>query len=197
MGDLPQWSLTSSPINLVTPAASLILSNKLAPADANPNFTIGGSAFGAVLSWGPGGGAGVDTNLYRIGAGVLNTDSTFRIGAVNGLQFVQGGSTGQIQMDAAGNLYLQTGAANDGVFLRPGGQGSNNNMAIVGPGTAAAFQLQTFDGGGVARSSIFTGTGVPAAGLGANGDWYIRQDTPGTANQRLYVKSAGAWTGIL
>ena len=41
------------------------------------------------------------------------------------------------------------------------------------------------------------GSGAPSAGLGANGDYYFRSDTPGTANQRIYVKSAGAWTGIV
>lgn len=44
---------------------------------------------------------------------------------------------------------------------------------------------------------IFCGSGVPAAALGVNGSFYFRFDTPGTANQRLYVKSAGAWVGIL
>jgi hypothetical protein len=42
---------------------------------------------------------------------------------------------------------------------------------------------------------IFSGSGVPAAGLGTNGDFYFRIDTPGTATQRLYVKSAGTWVG--
>lgn len=46
-------------------------------------------------------------------------------------------------------------------------------------------------------STLFSGTGVPASTLGANGDYYLRTDTPGTVNQRLYVKSAGAWSGIL
>lgn len=42
------------------------------------------------------------------------------------------------------------------------------------------------------------GTGAPATGLGAVGDYYFRSDTPGTANQRIYVKTAAAvWTGIL
>jgi hypothetical protein len=45
-------------------------------------------------------------------------------------------------------------------------------------------------------SSLYSGSGVPAAGLGINGDYYFRSDTPGTANQRIYVKSAGSWTGI-
>lgn len=42
---------------------------------------------------------------------------------------------------------------------------------------------------------VRTGSGVPAATL--TGVYYFRTDTPGTANQRLYVKSAGTWTGIL
>lgn len=40
---------------------------------------------------------------------------------------------------------------------------------------------------------LWSGSGVPAAGLGANGDYYFRTDTPGTVGQRIYVKSAGAW----
>lgn len=46
-------------------------------------------------------------------------------------------------------------------------------------------------------SNIFSGVGTPANGRGANGDFYFRQDAPGTANQRLYVKSGGAWAGII
>lgn len=41
------------------------------------------------------------------------------------------------------------------------------------------------------------GTGAPAGALGANGDFYFRGDTPAVANQRIYVKSAGVWVGIL
>jgi hypothetical protein len=47
-----------------------------------------------------------------------------------------------------------------------------------------------------AVSALFQGTGVPNNANGNNGDFYLRGDTPGTANQRLYVKSAGAWVGI-
>jgi hypothetical protein len=47
-------------------------------------------------------------------------------------------------------------------------------------------------------SSLFSGTGAPATGLGAVGDYYFRTDTPSTANQRIYVKTAAAvWTGIV
>jgi len=48
-----------------------------------------------------------------------------------------------------------------------------------------------------AVSLLFSGSGVPSNAVGSNGDFYFRVDTPGTANQRLYVKSAGAWAGIL
>jgi hypothetical protein len=38
---------------------------------------------------------------------------------------------------------------------------------------------------------------VPNNLNGNNGDVYFRTDTPGVALQRVYVKSAGAWAGIL
>lgn len=50
--------------------------------------------------------------------------------------------------------------------------------------------------------TIYGGSGAPTI-AGALGDWYLRGDTPGVANQRLYVCTvAGAagvavWTGIL
>lgn len=44
---------------------------------------------------------------------------------------------------------------------------------------------------------ISGGIGVPGAGLGSNGDFYFRGDTPGTALQRIYIKNAGAWIGII
>ena len=45
--------------------------------------------------------------------------------------------------------------------------------------------------------TMFSGTGAPAVALGTNGDYYWRVDTPAVANQRMYVKSAGAWIGIV
>lgn len=48
---------------------------------------------------------------------------------------------------------------------------------------------------GVSQSiaGLYGGTGVPSNANGNNGDFYFRGDTPGTAGQRLYIKSAGAW----
>jgi len=45
--------------------------------------------------------------------------------------------------------------------------------------------------------TLFSGSGVPSSGMGSNGDFYFRTDTPGTVNQRIYVKSSGAWVGIV
>lgn len=47
------------------------------------------------------------------------------------------------------------------------------------------------------RPLVRGGTGAPAGALGANGDFYFRGDTPAVANQRIYVKSAGVWVGIV
>jgi len=48
----------------------------------------------------------------------------------------------------------------------------------------------------VSGCSIYGGSGVPALAA-ADGSYYFRSDTPATANQRIYVHSAGAWVGIV
>jgi hypothetical protein len=51
---------------------------------------------------------------------------------------------------------------------------------------------------GVSQSgSIYQGSGAPSNANGNNGDVYFRTDTPAVANQRIYIKSAGVWTGIV
>jgi hypothetical protein len=60
--------------------------------------------------------------------------------------------------------------------------------ATIGLGTPAGLSQS---------GSITQGSGVPSNANGNNGDYYFRTDTPGTANQRIYVKSAGVWTGIV
>lgn len=65
--------------------------------------------------------------------------------------------------------------------------------------TAASARV-TMAAGGLqlnGASTTYSGSGAPSAGLGNNGDYYLRSDTPGTTNQRIYVKSAGAWSGIV
>lgn len=48
-----------------------------------------------------------------------------------------------------------------------------------------------------AATTLRSGSGAPAAGNGVDGDIYFRFDTPGTSLQRIYVRSAGAWVGIV
>lgn len=59
---------------------------------------------------------------------------------------------------------------------------------------AGALQPGTIAGPG---ASIYSGTGVPTLSALA-GDFYLRTDTPGVANQRLYVCTGTTnWTGII
>jgi len=67
-------------------------------------------------------------------------------------------------------------------------QGDFGTDRGIGPGTPAV---------GTQSGRMYMGSGVPSNTNGNNGDFYFRTDTPGTANQRLYNKQAGTWTGIL
>jgi hypothetical protein len=80
-----------------------------------------------------------------------------------------------------------------------GGQSAEWQMEIVGPlfGSGLNDPAPKFLNGIKLGGDLLGGSGAPAGGLGANGDYYFRTDTPGTSNQRLYVKASGAWTGIL
>ena len=51
------------------------------------------------------------------------------------------------------------------------------------------------DNGTVNNNSLSMGSGAPSDAHGADGDWYLRIDTPGTASQRIYIKGGGTWTG--
>jgi len=50
---------------------------------------------------------------------------------------------------------------------------------------------------GTNASALYSGSGVPSNSNGANGDYYFRTDTPAVATQRIYVRSAGVWVGII
>lgn len=49
-----------------------------------------------------------------------------------------------------------------------------------------------------AGGHLWSGSGAPNIAASVAGDYYLRTDTPGTANQRLYVATAGnTWSAIL
>ena len=74
-----------------------------------------------------------------------------------------------------------------------GGGPAGTGLAAVSSGTVAASTSLTVGG-----ATILGGSGAPGAALGAVGNYYFRTDTPATANQRIYVKTAAAtWTGIV
>ena len=88
---------------------------------------------------------------------------------------------------------LRLGAVSS-VFFSP--------ACLDGTGTIPFVRLQ--DGnGGTAGMRIYGGSGAPSGstvGTASVGDFYLRKDTPSTANQRLYVcttaGSPGTWAAI-
>lgn len=76
-------------------------------------------------------------------------------------------------------------------FDRPGASAAGDSAS---EGTSGAAARADHVHGREAATVTF-GSGVPTGG--ADGNYYFRTDTPATVNQRLYVRSAGVWTGIL
>ncbi|HEY8998953.1 MAG TPA: glycosyl hydrolase family 28-related protein [Candidatus Saccharimonadales bacterium] len=101
------------------------------------------------------------------------------------------------------NSYFQglTSAwATDGTGTVITGLGVQTSTGGTPVAPTAATAKVTMATGGLqlnGASTTYSGSGAPSSALGANGDYYFRSDTPGTANQRMYVKVAGAWTGIV
>jgi hypothetical protein len=106
-----------------------------------------------------------------------------------------------------GSVTFLTGGANRWQITGPGGGhlwAATDNTYDIGAAGAnrprnvfAASGIYTAMNTAAQGPAIYGGSGVPAAGLGANGDVFHRSDTPATSLQRIYVKSAGAWLGIV
>lgn len=64
----------------------------------------------------------------------------------------------------------------------------------VATNTANIATLTTEVAALIARNQILNGAGVPASGLGNNGDLYL--NNTGGSGTRLYGKIAGAWVAI-
>lgn len=93
-------------------------------------------------------------------------------------------------------------AVGDVVLVRRGQGRSNSDRMVLGKAAGAASPYGIPLGGinSVGQYSqgpnmLWGGSGLPPGDLGAEGDYYLRTDTPGTASQRLYVKtSSTVWT---
>lgn len=97
-----------------------------------------------------------------------------------------GGTAARVQNNGGGYASLEvTSNASSSGILR-----FTNALQFIGGGIQPATPA-----GAAQAGSIYMGSGVPTGGN--NGDIYFRTDTPGTNLQRIYIKSAGAWVGIL
>ena len=85
----------------------------------------------------------------------------------------------------SGAVTAQSGDYTAGQVTNAADKGSSSTQSFAAPIKVAS------------ATTLFSGSGAPSGSTGSNGDYYFRTDTPGTANQRIYVKSAGAWTGIV
>lgn len=107
---------------------------------------------------------------------------------------VYAGGFGNINWVISGDN--NAGASATGGHLQPGATstydiGAASPALFVRKGYINAVQL------GSGCATLLSGSGVPGAGLGVNGDFYFRID--GAAGSSLYMKRAGAWaaaTGV-
>jgi hypothetical protein len=105
------------------------------------------------------------------------------------LQNLIGGTSGSVPWDSVS----KTGASIADIPIR----NHNNLQNIQGGGPTDYRHLTTTQLGsisGLGAVKLLGGTGVPAGGLGANGNFYFRDD--GGVGTHIYFKVAGAWTAI-
>lgn len=169
----------------IQPAAQNVITNRLLTADAQGVWSILGSG---EFQWGAGGASVRDTNLYRISAGVLATDNTFRVrmngNGINALtRTMRGLELSATEMDATTQKYdsaikwMSTDAqltTENPKFLAgivgrateaysantSGGMGIDFAVTANAPGTASvpAVAMSLLPGGLVLGSSIPTTT---------------------------------------
>lgn len=105
---------------------------------------------------------------------------------------VTGDTTSRFSLAADGTISLGNGSGGVDFSVKRNGASTyliGSALTQIG----GRLQLDAF----VTGLQIFAGTGAPANANGNNGDFYLRQDTPGVALQRIYQKSAGAWVGVV
>lgn len=132
-----------------------------------------------VFVWGPG-TAGTNYAVQASGGGSININGySLNIGSATFAYF------NPVSSPTTVLSYCDSGNLQSGSSLQAGASG------VKLTNTGAIQFLNT--GGG----DLFSGSGAPPSTLGATGDYYFRTDTPGTSGQRIYVNSAGTWTGIV
>lgn len=145
----------------------------------------------------------LSSNSQPVGVGVLFNNYT--TGLNIGRLVTYGNCTGISDGNDPSSSNVQVAQADitDGTNLTHAKRAAHlndesGNMVVPGQLKVGGAIAPGYHGGGTSNQAhLYSGPGVPPDSYGANGDYYLRTDTPGTANQRLYVKSAGSWQGIL
>ena len=179
-------------------------------AHANAHVSSGATQTVWTIGSTAGDTSSVSSNSVDLVGEVDGTGSTaydFTVGAAAGLYL-----NGTIQFpgftsNPAGGAGLLSGNVNSPTFSRPifkavaTGSGPGGGFGIYERNTFGyALQLPLSAGSPTATPNLSTGVGVPAF-TAPQGSLYIRQDTPGTANQRLYLNtstgSGTTWTALV
>lgn len=131
----------------------------------------------------------------------LSNDGT--LGHCGGFQLATGSTSGLFIKDLSGNQAMKIYPAGSGAgsFYFGNGnplRGTSDNFL-----SSQTWQINSSDGSfqpgttaGIG-ASLRSGSGAPSNSLGSDGDYYFRTDTPGSANQRIYVRSGGTWSGVV
>lgn len=137
---------------------------------------------------------GSNTDFVRIGLQTQTNGPEFI-----GVTVAPAGVIRDLTIGTTGNLLLAPGGGLAWRVLATALAPVTNMTHNVGTGAAFLNQLFTdsLSLNGLVGVTIFAGNTVPGVGIGANGSYYFRSDTPATALQRIYVKSAGVWVGIV
>lgn len=137
------------------------------------------------------GGTSANFNTLDLSSNATSAGAQANTGFASWRQAVGSGSSewGGADQWAVGRVAAAGAFAAPAILLKLSATGKLSAADKIFPGT---------DGGALqATAGIYGGAGVPNNANGNNGDYYFRSDTPGTVNQRIYCKAAGAWVGIL
>lgn len=154
-----------------------------------------------------GSGQFMNCAFYQTGGNIILSGASGK--PTSACNFVGCNVAGTVALDWAtgvtwvgGKMSTLTDTANTGTAC------SFSSMELANPFTSVSGNVAVWSSRGTqwetnvpmqiaGASAIHAGVGAPGAGVGSDGDYYFRQDTPGTALQRIYVKDAGAWNGIV
>lgn len=151
--------------------------------------SVKGNVFGDVL----GRGSAIDVTFLANSECACNTD----LAKTGGASHYNG-----VHTDSNSNLLLPptngfTGGSGLGTASPTFGDTRFKQLLIGGLSLVSGSLSPSNDSLGSQSGQVFQGVGVPSNANGSNGDVYFRTDTPGTAMQRVYMKSAGVWVGIV